>query len=66
MEMIKHRLQQRKRKEGWKKEREERGREELRIKRKRDKVAVTTGIERYRGQNAKERDTGDRKVTENL
>lgn len=64
--MIKHRLQQRKRKEGWKKEREERGREELRIKRKRDKVAVTTGIERYRGQKAKERDTGDRKVTENL
>lgn len=66
LEMIKHRLQQRKRKKGWKKEREEGRREELRIKRKRDKVAVTTGIERYRGQNAKERDTGDRKVTENL
>ena len=62
--MIKHRVQQRRR--VGKKGGEELDGEGSRIKRKRDEVAVATGIERYRGQKAKERDTGDRKVTENL
>lgn len=62
--MIKHHAQQRRRVK--KKGEEELGGEGLRIKRKRDEVAVVTGIERYRGQKAKERDTEDRKVTENL